>query len=486
MNIDDELRRAAHEHRAEVDRVTIPELPTRTRRSARFVAAAVAAVVVVGAVVGIAVTRSDGHVRVATEPASSTPSTTVPTASAARLRDAAVAGPILAPTFVPGGEQLWSVRSTPDTLDSGFPSQLFGTAASNGTLTPGLLLEYQPNPQGGSDAGPTPIQVRGTTGFVDAAKDAAGASSEIRWVEGNTSIVAIVRGASTARAVAVLDGLRPRNSDLLNGFDPTSAPADFGLLGERTTAQAAHTDVRTTFEYAGEKSAGPAPTATADIEVIADTNATYPGYLRTWIGGSRSPDGLMIEPDAYGPYQLVTVVWPDGRQVRVQATGLSPDTLLQIAMSAKPLTTAESQSLVDDVDARLAALPTIGTATDSTATVELHQADAWVAMCLRVDDTPVCSSNVSLLASSNGMAGDAELGTKWIVFAASPNGQPTVSPSSGPLDDTTAFPGSTAAVDAWRTTLVSVPATVDTVQAELPSSSSDWATVTFSRPPANP
>ena len=450
-----------------------------------MVAAAVAAVVVVGAIVGIAATRPGHHVRVATEPATSTPSATAPASAAAGLRDAAVSGPILAPTFVPGGEQLWSVRSTPDALDSGFPSQLFGTAAPNGTLAPGLLLEYQPNAPGGSDAGPTPIAVRGTTGFVDAAKDAAGASSEIRWVEGNTSIVAIVRGVSNARAVSVLDGLRPRNNDLLQGFDPTSAPSEFALLGERTTAQAEHTDVRTTFEYAGKKSTVPATTATADIEVIADTNATYPGYLRTWIGGSRSPDGLMIEPDAYGPYNLVTVAWPDGRQVRVQATGLSSDTLLQIALSAKSLTATESQSLVEDLDARLAELPIVGTANDSTATVELHQAGARVALCLRVDDTPVCSSNVALIASTNSIAGDAELGTQWIVFAASPNGRPTVSPSSGPRDDTTAFAGSTAAVDAWRLTYVTVPATVDTAAVELPLSSSQWATVTFARPTAN-
>ena len=82
-------------------------------------------------------------------------------------------------------------------------------------------------------------------------------------------------------AVAVLDALQPRSNNLLDGFDPSSAPTDFGLLGERMGHDSSPAGVDGLLVYASDQHTADAP---ADLELRTFTRFGYPGYLRTWIG----------------------------------------------------------------------------------------------------------------------------------------------------------------------------------------------------------
>jgi hypothetical protein len=477
MSIDDELRRAARAHRERFDQAPVPDLPVRAGRRMRAVIVVAVACIVVAVVSVVVVTRrSPNRVRVVTSPSSTAAQHSEPA-----LRDAAIAAaPLLAPTWTPNGEELWSVTSTSGSNGPGFPTQLFGTATPNGTLSPGLLLEYQPNPPGGAVAGTTTTRVRGVVAAVDPPKDAAGADVEIRWVEANTEIAAIFRGVSTSRAVAVLDALRARGSDLMTGFDPASAPPDFALLGERTTADAAEKSIDAAFEYVRS---GPAADSSADIEVRTQTHAVYPGYLRTWVGGRRGIDGVIVEPDAYGPYRLVTVTWPDGRAVTVQSTNADAPTLERIARSIQLRSRAQADALVNDLNARLAALPTLHAVSLPTTRVELHTDGAHTAICLRVvDSAPFCRANVTLIASANYIAGSALLADQWLILTAAPTGRPTVTPSTNTLSNTSSLPAQTATLGEWHLALVPVPPSVGQVQVNVPTQPNQFANATFTRP----
>ena len=478
MSIDNELRRAAREHRARLEHVPVPVLPTRRVRRTSSVAVLAAALAAAAVAAVVVVTRSSPiPVRVVT----SSSSTTLSRQSTPVLHDPALgAVPLLAPTWTPDGEELWSVTSSTDSNGPGFPTQLFGTASPNGSLSPGLLLEYQPNPPGGSVVGSTTTPVRGAVAAVDGPKDASGADIEIRWVEANTEITAIFRGVSNARAVAVLDGLRPRGRDLLTGFDPASAPAQFALLGERKTADAAEQSVDGDFEYART---GAATNAAADIRVRTYTHAVYPGYLRTWVGGRRGADGVIVEPDAYATYRLVTLTWPDGRAVTVQSTNADASTLERIARSIQLRSRAQADELVNALNARLATLPTLRAMALPTANVELHKDGPRIAICLRASGgAPFCRANVALDAPANYLAGSVLLDNHWLILSAEPAVQPDVTPGTNPRQSTSPLPAQTAVLANWHVVLVHVPADIDQVQVNVPTGPNQFVNANFTRP----
>ncbi len=186
------------------------------------------------------------------------------------------------------------------------------------------------------------VHVRGHKGYtIDPPKDAVGASGEIQWVESNAVVRATFRGTSLAQAIAVLNAFQPRDADLTHGFDPRSSPTGYGLLGEHAVPGSARsTDA--VFEYAHD---GTGSGNTADLEISTYTFKSYPGYLRTWIGGQRGANGAVVEADPSGRYRSVLVSWPDESLAVVKSTNLDIPTLERIARSIQPLSRNQAAHL---------------------------------------------------------------------------------------------------------------------------------------------
>ncbi len=480
MSIDSELRRAAEEHRTRFEHVAVPDLPERAHhriKTATVAVAALAVVAIAAVVVAVAVhtNGSPRQLRVVT------PSTTPPpSASAPKLRDTSIdAAPLLAPTWAPDGEQLWSVSSTGGARESGFPSQLFGTASADGTLTPGLVLEYQSASPGESIGGAN-ATVRGAPAAVGEPKDAAGADAEIRWIEGSTQVTAIFRGVSNDGAVAVLNALQPRGSDLSAGFDPASAPPEFGLLGERNGSERTDASADAVFRYA------PADGA-PDIEVATFTHDTYPGYFRARLGGHIGAGGVVVQPDAYSVYHLVTLAWPDGRSVRVQTISTDASALERIARSVQLISRTQAQSLAEDVNARLAALPVLDTASLPSGTLEVHRTGQRIGICLRgAEGLPVCASDVGHAETSNAIAGSALLDGHWYIFGGAPDVDVIATVAGAlPTPNPAPIPTQRATVGEWHVAVVPIPADVGVVQLTVPTAPNQFSGFTLTRPNAN-
>ena len=84
---------------------------------------------------------------------------------------------MLAPTWVPDGQKLWSLTSNTQ-QPYAESSQLFGTATAEGVLAPGLLVEDQPASPGAGVGSGTAVTVRGHSGVTRASKDAGDAPFE--------------------------------------------------------------------------------------------------------------------------------------------------------------------------------------------------------------------------------------------------------------------------------------------------------------------
>ena len=483
MSIDEQLAAAARRHRGHFDRRVIPDLldsPIRVRRRRPVAIASVAAACVVVAAVAVATAHSPHRIEVkaSTRPLSSSSTPKAPAVPVVRDADVA-SGPMLWPAFTPPGEQLWSATSKQDG-GIGLPSQLFGTVSSDGTLAPGMLLEFQPNPDGGTVNSTTMARVRGVDAAVEPPKDAAGADLEIRWVEGDAEVTAIFRGVGQSQAIAALDALRPRSTHLLDGFDPASAPTGFAALGERMGADAQPTGVEAVFEYA------PGPPATdrsTDLEVTTQTRSIYPGYFRTWIGGRRGADGVVVEPDAYDVYHLVTLTWPDGRSVMVQSTRSDTSLLEQIGRSVESVTSGEAQTRLQSLRAQFTALRLAGSVSLGSAHVDLRMDGARKVLCATVGTaTPVCRSSGALLAASDSVVGSILVDGRWFVYAAAPGYTPTFGP---PGEKGATFPAEVATIGTWHVALAQVPAAVTTVQGWIPTSLNQFSGVSFTRPPAS-
>jgi hypothetical protein len=303
------------------------------------------------------------------------------------------------------------------------------------------------------------------------------------WVEGDTLVNAIFRGVTQDQAVTMLDALRPRSADLFDGFDPASAPVGFGKLGERLGADTKAAGVEARFEYSSVGGAAP-PSRSADMEVTTQTDASYPGYFRVWIGGRRGADGAVTEPDAFDVYHLLTVAWPDGRSVMVQSTSSDTATLERVARSVESTTADEARALLQPQYAQLSSLPLVGSAALAAAHVELHSDGEVRALCLTVGAAdPVCRTNVQLPPTADVISGSLLLDGKWFVVAAGPNYPPTAGAGAefvrkqGPQ-----LPAQTATIDNWHIALVAVPDGVDTVQLMIPTSPSQSTGGSFNRP----
>ncbi|HEY5012676.1 MAG TPA: hypothetical protein VIK61_08215 [Acidimicrobiia bacterium] len=449
----------------------------RTRR--RVVAIAAVLTVAAAATASVLVMRARPHGSiVATEssvPSSSTPTTAPPSPPNP------IAAPLVAPSWLPDGQQLWSLTSSTQG-GTGFPTQLFGTVAADGTLAPGLLVELQPaSPGDGLGGSGTHVTVRGQNGLARASKDAGDAPFEIDWIERGAYVRVTVRGATADQAVTALDALRPRGGSLMTGFEPASAPAGYPLLGERLMPAP---DVSATFEYSA---APPTTGATPDFTVLSDMAGSYPGYLRIWMAGHRAPDGTTVELD---PGVGFYVAWPDGRDVVVESDANHPDpTVLEhIARSATKLDKAAAAALAAEAQARVDALPWLGDAPLASGEITLRGTGSATAVCFQVlGADPACSNPFSLNAGvdgggSNGAlpgyAGSAAIGGTWYVFVAA-SAEPSFSVNGG---RDTALPAETGRIGDTHVAVVAVPDGVDHVEVLVPTGPGQGAGTGFSRP----
>jgi hypothetical protein len=444
-------------------------------RSRRRILAIATVMVVAAAATATLVVAARAHSRasiVATE--SSVPSSSVPV-TAPPPSPNPIDAPLIAPTFMPDGQQLWSLTSRSGS-GTGFPTQLFGTVAPDGTLAPGLLVELQPASPGDGLGSGTQVTVRGQSGVTRASKDAGDAPFEIDWIEAGAYVRVTVRGASVAQAVAALDALQARGSSLMTGFDPASVPTGYPLLGERLTSGP---DVSATFEYSA---APPDSHATPDFTVVTDVAGSYPGYLRTWIAGHRAADGTTVELDPGVGYY---VAWPDGRDVIVQSGAGNTDltVLEQIVRSAKTLDASSAAALAAAAQARVASLPWFGSAPMTAGQISLYGTGSPTAVCLQLRGADIACSNpfasdASTSGSLPGYAGSAVIDGHWYVFVAA-SAEPSITENGG---RNTELPAELAQIHGTHVALVAVPDNVDTVQIMVPTGPNQAAGTGFRRP----
>jgi len=421
--------------------------------------------------------RSPRRVRVGSDA-----TTAPPTSAVARdaLRDPSIgASPFYAPAWVPPGEDLQAVSSTSASYTP-LAAQLFGGSAAGGVETPNLYVEFQPV-MPGDGVGSTSTRIRGQDASVLAPKDAAAADVQMMWVEHDVQMTAIVRGISQARAISILDALRLRSSDPTQGFDPGSAPSDMHLLGERSAATGAVASVDASFSYT---SGQPADSRRFDFGVATQTHSPYPGYLRTWIGGSRNADGAAVEPDSWNGMRSLTITWPDGHDVVIQSPVADAATLDRMARSIALLSADDAQQLVTTLDARFASLPLLGRVALADGALELHGNGMPQALCLRDAGvaSPVCTADATP-GTALAFAGSALRGDRWIVFAGLQNAPPSFDEGPPyPGVATVAVPDERGEVDGWHLALAAVPASVNTIQVGLATKPGEFVPATLRRP----
>ncbi len=383
------------------------------------------------------------------------------------VTETSIPAALVAPASVPPGQQLWALTSN-TTHHQGFVRQLFGDEAPDGSVSSGLLVDFKhaakvrPGfPDDRLQAG-TPVVVRGQHGVSRAVLDADIRTTEIEWIDGNTDLTVTVHGMALDAAVLVLDALRPRGANLMDGFDAADGSRSFRLLGQDLgVAPAAGIDA--SLEYSA---AAPAQTSPPEYAVRTSSSAGLAGYLRVWLLGHRATDGTTVDDEVdWG----VTVVWPDGRQVTVQTYPVHRDPALleRIARSATALDDGAAAALAAEAQARVAALPVLGTATVPAGTIELHGTVAPVAVCLRVSGSaPACSNPFQGRAfaptaptySVGPAYASALIDGHWYVFGASRFVMSFV--------HTTPLPTQRGTIDGVQFAVVAVPAGIDTVTFE--------------------
>jgi len=426
--------------------VAIAELdePSRgTHRRARALVLSAVAVVVVCVAASVAVVATLGNrVAIDTRAALNVPRSEWRTTSA----------PLLAPTWLPSHLHLYQMESGPATTlpgGSNLTMQLFGTADRYGKITEGLALRTL-RATGISVEG-TSVRVRGHDARIE--REAGGVSS-LSWIENNDiEMSATFHGLTLQRVVEVIDALRPRSDHPLDGFDPTSAPADLRLLGE---SLAGPKDNRTAdLRYA--------PALTADDLgltqfIVRATTAGDPAtYLEDLVRGQRATDGSVEvdsfsgpEPGGSGPtLPIARVLWPDGRSIEVTGGFGVNDfvTLRRVARSAHLVDAAHVERLRTTIDERLGKLPIWATAPLDGFALELRGDARPLAACLRIgNQKPICAA---MQGPTGPAVGEVAIGAQWIVFAAQQDA-PTFD-----ITGTTAHPHQIE-VRGWHLALVSL------------------------------
>lgn len=384
--------------------VTILHGSRGVRRAALVAAAALLVVVVAGVVLA---TRS-------------TPTKRTPTATTIDPIGRALGLPgdpaILAPA-TPDGMQLWSMTTFSGSAQTTFATtQLFGRLDATGSPSPGLLVELtRVDPHTQVFPGwPDRVDVRGVSAAVHASKDAGAAPQELSWIDGNVMFRVTIRGLSPADAAGVLDRLRPRTGDLLDGFDPASAPPGIELLGEHTQRSDAPPASDAYLVYGSH---APVPGADAELTVHSTTGYQYPGFLRTWIAGTGNRDGS----ESFDPDIGLIVSRPDG-QVTVGPPSLGRAALERVAKTVKMQDAADTQRAREALNRRLLDLPLVGRGDVGPVHLELHGRDATTVCASTEGGEAVCAPLMGIFSPSGhamnpSVVGTARQGDGWLAFA---------------------------------------------------------------------
>lgn len=346
------VRRTLAEHAARVPSAAPPfvggaygDEPRRRKRARGISALAVAAAVVLVVVVAVVGLRPGAD-------RSRPPHRAHVGASSAVAPEPAAVGV----ATLPAGMQLWSM--TTGTSQGGAGARTQQLLSLDGSGSPGgpvMLVSIQHAPPGDviMPGGPVDATVRGHGVTVTGAKDAASGASGFGFVEGDGEFDVVVRRASTARAVAVLDTLRLRPA-ATDGFDLGTLPPGVASIGERPAASDAQPSTDATYVYGHDL---PLPGTEAELVVWTSTNLGYPGYFRTLLNGEPlGTDGAI----SFDPDIGATAAWRDGRQVVVGPPSLGESTLRDIASNATMRSSADTTALRRELDRRLAALPLVG------------------------------------------------------------------------------------------------------------------------------
>jgi hypothetical protein len=391
--------------------------------------------------------------------------------------------PVLAPTSVPEGLRLWWI-SPGSGSSPPLASQLFGTLRPDGAPDPGLLVEMNPTPPGSSVGGRETVRVRGVNAAVGPSKDAGAAPTEIAWIEANVEVRVTIRGMSVDQAVATLDALRARTDNLLEGFDPASAPPDRQLLGEQIGANNDKPrSVHAQFDYAKDE---PTAGATPSFSVRTDTAHAYPGYLRVWIAGSRAEDGAAVEFD---PGFGAVVAWPDGRQSEALIGAVSDaGELERIARSVKLVDVDHVNALYDGIQARLARLPLLSAVDLPSGRLELRGNGEPSTVCLRLASSRLACANpwttpLTSPPTPTGFTGGVTVDGQWLVFTAAkaPVSMERPRDVARPPSEVDLKPERATAGE-WQLALVAVPNDLDTVQVSVSTGANTTSGVTVRRP----
>jgi hypothetical protein len=430
-----------------------PEMqPPAPRRRRLLSAAAVLAVLALGAVITTALHRDSTEQQVST----------------AALGDRPDGW--LVPTGLPAGMQLWGIEYSSSPADERLSEpgptipQLFGDPDQGRAI---YIVSHQ------YDAVPDTaeqVTVRGRTGQAGPSWDVEenDVGDAIAWEERGAPLTALYKGTSRAQAIAVLDSLEWRSDDPADGFAPPSDPA-WALRGEVDSWPSAGYEA--TFAYSqGVPSYDPTD-GRPDFWIHTEaSSAVSAGYLAGWYtqgaeaGGGERP--LSSFDDTSGRLELY---WSDGRSTIIEplagsrAQVPSRQELERIANSLTVASEADLGAMQDEARANIAALPVVAAGETTIGRLEVRGEGDFVRLCLdRPADGPL-SCAIDTIGS--GTEADWMIDGTWYVAMASTTNDFRIVGSDDPsrAPDAGELPAETTTAGEWTFHLVTPPPGIDQV-----------------------
>lgn len=249
------------------------------------------------------------------------------------------------------------------------------------------------------------------------------------------------------------------------------------LRREINSRQPVDRDVTLTY------SQGVPASGTADgpvgLQILTSTSSSFLSeYLQAWYqrgataGGGERPI-RRYEQDTHE----LTVLWPDGRAIRISPTSIpqsafpSREMLERIADSLTAVSEADLMALRDRAEANIEALPVVASAETNIGTVDVHGRSGFLRLCLRgsSEQGPNCMTDrVGGGSLGDGTAittADWTIDGTWYVAVASTGQHPQIVGSRDPsaFPDAGELPAETTTAGDWTIRLVQPPPDIQTV-----------------------
>jgi hypothetical protein len=374
----------------------------------------------------------------------------------------------LVPAGLPAGTQLWGIdySSSSGAARLSEPGmtipQLFGDP-DQGRAIYIVSDQYNVVPDTAER-----VAVRGQNGQAGPSWDVAenDVGDAISWEERGARITALYKGTSRAEAIAVLDSLVWRSDDPADGFAPPSDQA-WALQGEVDSWPPAGHEA--TFEYSlGPPSHGSTAGRPGFWIHTEASSAVSAGYLAGWYAQGAEAGGGDRPVSTFDDRSLrLEVYWSEGRSIIIEpqaATGAPPsrDDLERIARSLTVASEADLAAMQDEAEANVAALPVLASGETTIGRVEVHGEGDFLRLCLdRPADGPLTCATDGL----GGTEADWMIDGTWYVTVASTTNDflilgghdPSRSPDAGEL------PAETTTAGGWTFYLVAPPPGIDQV-----------------------